>query len=323
MAMSLLPLVAALLAVPQFLPQLARLRRTGDATGVSCAWATLTSVNNGAWTAYFALSRLWTALAPSVSATLLAGILAVWLARQGELPWRAALSITGWAALLAVAGGVFGRAALGTALAASFILQTAPSVWKAYRSERVSGISAGTWLLILGELLCWGIYGTYEQDPRLMVLGWTGVAASLLILTRVAAQGRSRTLDRGAVSDQPAHRHSIHIPRAAARPTALPSTAPASTSGSSPVPSDRRTWRPRRGSLLMSGVQHLVRPRERRKPAGRFPDDALTRAIRTAPTASSPPAATSASQYGAPGAQRDGPSGSPAMSVGYAENSRR
>jgi uncharacterized protein with PQ loop repeat len=198
--MSLLPLVAALFAVPQFLPQLARLRRTGDAAGVSCAWAALTSVNNGAWTAYFALSRLWTALAPSISATLLAGILAVWLARRGELPRRAALSITGWAALLAVAGGVFGRAALGTALAASFILQTAPSVWKAYRSERVSGISAGTWLLILGELLCWGVYGTYELDPRLMVLGWTGVAASLLILTRVAAQARSRTLDRGTVS---------------------------------------------------------------------------------------------------------------------------
>jgi hypothetical protein len=48
----------------------------------------------------------------------------------------------------------------------------------------------GTWLLILGELLCWGVYSTYELDPRLMVLSWTGVAASLLILTRVAAQAR-------------------------------------------------------------------------------------------------------------------------------------
>ena len=33
-----------------------------------------------------------------------------------------------------------------------------------------------------------------------MVLGWTGVAASLLILTRVAAQARSRTLDRAGLS---------------------------------------------------------------------------------------------------------------------------
>jgi hypothetical protein len=188
MAMNLLPLLAALFAVPQFLPQLARLWRTADAAGVSGAWAALTSVNNGAWTAYFAQSRLWTGLAASISATILAGVLAVWLARRGELSRRAALSITAWAALLAVTGGAFGRVGLGAALAASFILQTAPSVWQAYRSARVSGISAGTWLLILGELLCWGLYGTAEQDPRLMVLGWAGVAISLLILARVAAQ---------------------------------------------------------------------------------------------------------------------------------------
>jgi len=42
----------------------------------------------------------------------------------------------------------------------------------------------GTWLLILGEMACWGIYGTCESDPRLMVLGWTGVTASLLVLAR-------------------------------------------------------------------------------------------------------------------------------------------
>lgn len=186
MAMSLLPVIAALFAVPQFVPQLARLRRTADTAGVSCAWAALTSVNNGAWTAYFALSRLWTALVPSLSATLLAGILAVSLARRGELTWRTTVSVAGWSVLLAVAGGAFGRAALGAALTASFIVQAAPSVRRAYRSARVSGISAGTWLLILGELLCWAVYGTAERDPRLMVLGWAGVAISLLILARVA-----------------------------------------------------------------------------------------------------------------------------------------
>ena len=45
---------------------------------------------------------------------------------------------------------MLGRAALGSALTASFILQPAPSLRKAYTSERVSGISAATWLLILG-----------------------------------------------------------------------------------------------------------------------------------------------------------------------------
>ena len=72
-ALSLLPLVAAILAVPQFLPQLARLRRTGETAGVSWSWAALTSVNNAAWAGYFAMSGFWTALVPAISATVLGG----------------------------------------------------------------------------------------------------------------------------------------------------------------------------------------------------------------------------------------------------------
>ena len=85
--------MAAVLAVPQFLPQLARVRRAGTVAGVSWSWAALTSVNNAAW---------------------------------------------------------------------------------------------GTWLLIFGELLCLGVFGIHEADPRLIVLGTTGVTASLLVLARVS-----------------------------------------------------------------------------------------------------------------------------------------
>ena len=87
-----LPLVAVVLAVPQFLPQLARVRRSGTMAGVSWSWAALTSVNNAAWLAYFALSGFWTALVPAISATVLSGLLAVELARRGGAcrngPWR-------------------------------------------------------------------------------------------------------------------------------------------------------------------------------------------------------------------------------------------
>src|SRR6202012_6297623 len=78
-----LPLAAAFLAAPQFLPQLARVRRAGTVAGVSWSWAALTSVNNAAWLAYFALSGFWTALVPAVSATVLAAWLALVLARRG------------------------------------------------------------------------------------------------------------------------------------------------------------------------------------------------------------------------------------------------
>jgi hypothetical protein len=32
---------------------------------------------------------------------------------------------------------------------------------------------------------CWTIFGVYKFDPRLMILGFTGVAASLLMLARI------------------------------------------------------------------------------------------------------------------------------------------
>jgi uncharacterized protein with PQ loop repeat len=180
-----LPIAAAAFAIPQFLPQLRKLRATDDTAGVSWPWATLTSVNNGAWVAYFALSAYWTALVPSCSATLLAGALATMLARRGRARAQPAVLIAAWAALLAAVSTVAGRSGLGTLLTAAFVVQVAPSVWTAYRTARPTGISPGTWLLILGELSCWTTFGVHKSDPRLTILGLTGVAASLLMLTRI------------------------------------------------------------------------------------------------------------------------------------------
>ena len=95
-----LPIAAAAFAVPQFLPQLLKLRASDDPAGVSWSWATLTSVNNAAWFAYFAASAYWAALVPATSATLLAGTLATMLARRGQVKARPAALISGWVALL-------------------------------------------------------------------------------------------------------------------------------------------------------------------------------------------------------------------------------
>jgi uncharacterized protein with PQ loop repeat len=205
-AFSLLPLVAAILAVPQFLPQLARLRRTGKTAGVSWSWAALTSINNAAWAGYFAQSGFWTALVPAISATVLAGTLALMLARRGAgVPRRPAALALAWTGLLITAASLFGRAGLGTALTVAFLLQVTPSVWTAYRADHITGIAAGTWLLILSELLCWGIFGIYESDPRLIVLGATGVTASLLVLARVARR-RAPRAPAAELSEAPAER---------------------------------------------------------------------------------------------------------------------
>jgi uncharacterized protein with PQ loop repeat len=179
------PIAAAGFGVPQFVPQMLKLRATRDAAGLSWSWAALTAVSNAAWIAYFALSRYWTALIPSCSVTLLAGALTIMLAVRGYLKPRSAVVLAAWAATLAAACGVAGRAGLGTLLTAAFVVQVAPSLWIAYRTARPTGISAGTWLLIFGELACFLVYGLYEPDPRLVALGSTGVLASALMLARI------------------------------------------------------------------------------------------------------------------------------------------
>ena len=184
---------------------------------MSWSWAALTSINNAAWAGYFALSGFWTALVPAISATVLPATLAVMLARRGAgFPRRPAALALVWTALLITAASLFGRAGLGTALTVAFLLQVTPSVWTAYRADHTTGISTGTWLLIFGELLCWGVFGIYESDPRLIVLGATGVAASLLVLARVASpRTPSRQLNGGELI--PHRRHPRPAPASRSR----------------------------------------------------------------------------------------------------------
>lgn len=184
------PIVATAFAVPEFLPQLLKLRATRDTAGVSWSWAALTSLNNAAWISYFVLSRYWIALVPSISAALLAWTLTAMLTVRGQGRLRSLVLIGAWAALLITAYVLAGRTGLGALLTAAFAVQVAPSTWTAYRTARPTGISAGTWLLILGELTCWLTFGLHKSDPRLITLGVTGVVASALMLARIRWTGK-------------------------------------------------------------------------------------------------------------------------------------
>jgi uncharacterized protein with PQ loop repeat len=197
------PVAAAAFAIPQFLPQLAKLRRTNDTGGVSWPWATLTSLNNAAWVVYFVLFHYWTALVPGCAATLLAGVLAAMLAMRGKAEVRPALLTIGWAALLTV-GVVLGRSVLGALLTSGFLLQISPPIWAAYRTDRPTGVSRGTWWLILAELSCWAAFGVHKSDPRLMILGFAGIVAGILMLARLRhTRARTAVSDPGALTSHP------------------------------------------------------------------------------------------------------------------------
>lgn len=190
--LALAPVLAGVFAVPQFVPQLRIALTDEDISGVSWTWAALTSVNNAAWCAYFVLSHYWTALIPGGAVMIVAGALAAQLAKRGKTTSASTTLIAAWSALLAIIDIGFGRAHLGAVLTGAFVLQVAPSLWRAYRTRQPAGISRGTWLLILAELTCWGLYGLRNSDPRLITLGSLGVIASALMLMRAG----STALDR-------------------------------------------------------------------------------------------------------------------------------
>ena len=193
-ALGYTPIAATAFAVPQFLPQIRKLRATRDTAGVSWSWATLTSLNNAAWIAYFALQHYRAALIPASSATSLAGTLTILLSLRGQAKLRPSILIGTWAAMLVTAYLILGRTGLGALLTAAFVVQVAPSIWTAFRTPCPTGISAGTWLLILGELSCWLAFGLHESDPRLIALGLTGVTASALMLARIYRTARREQL---------------------------------------------------------------------------------------------------------------------------------
>jgi hypothetical protein len=193
-----LPLFAALLAVPQFLPQLLKLVKSGDRAGLSRWWAALTSINNAGWFYYFASFHIWTALIPAASAVVFAGILAVLLGRATLMSPLALAGLIAWAAILAATTLVVGRDGLGTALTAASLLQVAPSLRVAYATRRPTGISRPTWSLVLGELLCWGLFGVYRGDPRLIALGCIGTIASVLMICRATFAVKSSRAEEAA-----------------------------------------------------------------------------------------------------------------------------
>jgi len=180
----LLPVVAAALAVPQFVPQFLRLWRARDPAGVSWLGLSLTAVNNVGWLVYFAASGYLTALPTAAAAAGGAAATAALLSRLRRPGAGDRTVIAGWGLALVVLGLTGGPVVLGAALTAAGLAQLGPSLWSAYRTAHPTGISAGTWMLATGELVCWALFGVYQGDPRITTLGSVGATGGALVCVR-------------------------------------------------------------------------------------------------------------------------------------------
>ena len=180
-------IVATVLAVASLIPQIGKLWSTKDPTGVSITWPALGLVTNVRWTAYLYQQRLWLSVPSAALMVIFYGVILILLARVGQRLWAGAARGLAWGITLSAIGVTGGWLILGVVLGTSAAIQVVPAIWTAFRTYAPSGISPGTWWIILAEAALWGVYGKAYADVAIIIFAITASATALLMLARFYA----------------------------------------------------------------------------------------------------------------------------------------
>lgn len=177
--------VLATISTAAFLvPQIAKLVRTRDTSGLSTTWPAMGFVINVGWFVYMISQNLWASIAPPFI-TFCAYTITLWALRRAGTnltsAYRRGLT-TG--VILSAIGLIGGWEVLGVTLGISYGVVLAPSLWSAYRTPNPSGIAPLTWWIGATEALLWGYYGWFHSDKGIMTFMVVGVTSSALMLAR-------------------------------------------------------------------------------------------------------------------------------------------
>ena len=185
-------LTANVLGASMALPQARKLVRTRNVDGVSPVWAGLSAAMNAWWAVYGIGAGVWAVVPVCTISFLLYVTIAFVLVREG-----------GFGAVRSVVLGALGVglvplpflvlggwATAGVVVGFGYGVQLAPAVIAAHRTERLAGVSAGTWILAFFEAALWLAYGVaVGGDAALVAGGASGVLMAGLILVRLSVTG--------------------------------------------------------------------------------------------------------------------------------------
>jgi uncharacterized protein with PQ loop repeat len=166
-------------------PQLLRLLRTRQTSGMSLPGWVSGSVSYLAWSGYLAVQhQTHLLLATAVPAV-------VWIATTAlasrlprvPIPRRAWRPTVLWSVLLlglTATAPRLGLAPLGTALALSVVWSYGPQAWQAWRSDDLTGLSSGTWSLAVLEAVTFGMLGWPDAAAGVYAVVASGLAGTVL-----------------------------------------------------------------------------------------------------------------------------------------------
>lgn len=182
---ALAALAATVLSGSRLLPQIWKLARTGDTSGISLSFATCGLVSEAGWLSYSVDRSLWEAVP---DAAMLVGVYALMMGVQLKVAagqTRGLLLAGAWAAALAGAWVLGGGVLLGVVLPVGLAVQLMPAVWSVYRCDSPSGVSLATWILTVAESALWCWYAAASGDRAYFFLGLLGGTAALAIAVRL------------------------------------------------------------------------------------------------------------------------------------------
>lgn len=193
MMSQVLAVSASFLAATFLIPQIVRLVRTGDTSGVSLTWALFGVITNLSWVCYLVNEGLWMAAFAPALAVCTYAILVVVLARRGATPhWGWCLAYSAVLLTAALAGNVV----LGSLLVVAPAVQLTPELTAVYLHPCPHGVAEATWWLCAAEAVCWGAYGLLMGDGALVGYGMVTSVGSLMIVARSrSTRGGARALE--------------------------------------------------------------------------------------------------------------------------------
>lgn len=182
---SALGLVAAAIGILTGVPQIVRLLRDPDASGLSYSSAILGVLASGTWLTYGLLLLDPAQLLGNVPGLACSVTTAVLASHRLRLPLRhAVVAVLAWAPVVVGAFTLGGAVAVGGAATAVSLVKMLPQVRTVLRREPVHGLAPATFVLTQLSAVLWTVYGGATGQASVVVCSAVSAVLAGVVLSR-------------------------------------------------------------------------------------------------------------------------------------------
>ncbi|WP_432495304.1 SemiSWEET family transporter [Kineococcus auxinigenes] len=182
---SSLGLLAAAIGIATGVPQILRLLRSPDASGLSFSSSVLGMLGAGTWLTYGLLLMDPAQLVGNVPGLGCAAVTVVLAARRLGLPLRhAGTAVAAWVPIVAAAQLLGGATLVGALATAVSLVRMVPQVRTAFGSGSLAGLAPGTFVLTQLSATLWTVYGAATGQPSVVVCSVVSAVLAGVVLSR-------------------------------------------------------------------------------------------------------------------------------------------